>query len=59
MFAWRVGLLIDRNPVQCCAEHEGMIVLAARVATGMPYDMLGLPDAVNAVMTAMQQQQLQ
>jgi hypothetical protein len=40
-------------------EHEGMIVPGARVATGMPYDMLGLPDAVNAVMTAMQQQQLQ
>lgn len=40
-------------------EHEGMIVPGARVATGMPYDMLGLPDAVGAVMAAMQQQQLQ
>lgn len=40
-------------------EDEGMIVPGTRVATGMPYDMLGLPDAMSAVMEAMQQQQLQ
>jgi hypothetical protein len=39
-------------------EHEGMIMPGTRVATGMPYDMLGLPDAVGAVMAAMQQQGL-
>jgi hypothetical protein len=40
-------------------EHEGMVVPGSRMATGMPYDMLGLPDAVSEVMAAMHQQQLQ
>jgi len=40
-------------------EHEGMLVPGTRVATGMPFDILGLPDAVSAVMQAMRQQQLQ